>query len=88
MMKSDSLLKSLKSAVWFILPGALISLLLCTLILGAGIIEMLMPVLLVFIFTVISFILSRIAFFANHAYNKYAISAAIVVITVILLHVF
>lgn len=85
-MKRASLWKALGSAVWLVLPGALISLLLCTLILGSGIFEMLLPVWLVLIFTVLSFVRSRVAFLANHAYKTIIISAVIIAITVIGLH--
>jgi membrane protein CcdC involved in cytochrome C biogenesis len=81
-------MKALKSAAWIVFPGVLISLLLCMLILGSNIFEMLLPVWLGILFTVISFALTRIPFPTNKLWMKTAISAAVVIVTVICLRFF
>ena len=87
-MNKSSLIKALKSAVWIALPGAIISLLFCMLILGSGVFQMLLPVWLGIIFTVISFALERIPVTANHLWMKIVISATVITITAICLHFF
>lgn len=87
-MNKNALVKALKSAIWIVLSGTLLSLLFCTLMLGAGIFEMLLPVWLVIIFTAISFAFARISFTANRLWLKTAISAVLVTATVIFLILF
>jgi len=87
-MNKSVLVKALKSAVWIALPGAIISLLFCMFIIGSGVFEMLLPVWLCIIFTVISFALARIPVTANHSWMKIIISAAVITVTAICLHFF
>lgn len=87
-MNKGSLIKALKSAAWVALPGAFISLLFCMLMLGSGVFEMLLPVWLGIIFTLISLVLARIPFTANRLWLKIVISAAVVTVTVICLRFF
>lgn len=87
-MNRDFLVKALKSAAAVVLPGAFISLLVCTLMLGSDIFEMLMPVWLVIIFAVISFVLSRVPFISRRLWARLVISAAAVAAAVILLRIF
>ena len=87
-MNKSVLVKALKSAVWIALPGAIISLLFCMLILGSGVFQMLLPVWLGIIFTFISFALARIPVTANRLWMKITISAAIMTVTVICLRFF
>jgi hypothetical protein len=84
-MNKDALHKTLKSAVWVAFPGALISLLACTLLLGSGIFEMLMPVLLTVVFAVISIVIAYIPYTAKRLWLKIAISVVAVTATVIYL---
>lgn len=87
-MNRGFLVKALKSAAVVVLPGSLISLVLCTLMLGSDIFEMLMPVWLVIIFAVISFALSRVPFISRRLWARLVISAAAVAAAVILLRIF
>ena len=87
-MNKSSLIKALKSAIWIALPGAIISLLFCMLILGSGVFQMLLPVWLCIIFTVISFALACIPVTANRLWMKIVISAAVMTVAVICLRFF
>lgn len=87
-MNKSSLTKALKSAVWIALSGSIISLLFCMLILGTGVFEILLPVWLGIIFTVISFALARIPVTANRLWMKIVISAVVITVTATCLHFF
>jgi hypothetical protein len=88
MMNKGSLVKALNSAAWIALPLSLISLLFCTVMIGSGILEMLLPVLLAVIFAIISFALAHIPFAASRLWIKIVICAAVVAVTVICLRIF
>lgn len=84
-MNKNALDKALKSAIGVVLPGTLFSLLFCTIFLGNGIFEKLLPVWLGIIFTAISFLFARISFIANRLWLKIVISAVFVIGMVIFL---
>jgi hypothetical protein len=87
-MNKSAIVKALKAAVWIVLPGALLSLLFCTLLLGSGVFKMLLPVWLGIIYMAVSFAFARISFTANRLWLRIAISAVIITVTVICLKLF
>lgn len=87
-MNKNALIKALKSAIWIVFPGTLLSLMFSTLILGTGVFEMLLPVWLGIIFTAISFAFARISFIVNRLWLKIVISAVLITATVIFLSLF
>ena len=86
-MNKKALVKALKSSIWIVLPGTFLSLQFCTLMLGKGVFEMMMPVWLVIIFTTINFVFARISFIANRLWLKIIISAMLITATVIFIRI-
>lgn len=84
-MNRKIILKSLKSAMWAVLPGILLVLLFCTLMLGKGIVEILLPLWLLIIYTVIGFACARISFIANRPWLKVVISVVLITAAVIII---
>jgi len=87
-MKTEIFVKALKSTAWIVFPCALISLFVCTMMMGSGLFEMLLPVWLVLIFTGISFVLTRIPFFASRPVVKITADAILAVAAALCLHFF
>jgi hypothetical protein len=87
-MNRNVFAKALKFGAWIALPGVFISLLICMLMLGSGIFEMLLPVWLGITFTVISFVLARSPFTARRLWMRIAVSVVVVIVAVLCLNFF
>ncbi|MBP1756926.1 MAG: hypothetical protein H6Q59_3324 [Firmicutes bacterium] len=83
-MNRKTILKSFKSAMWIVLPGILLVLLFCTLMLGKGILEILLPLWLFILFTATGFACARISFIANRLWLRIAISVVLITVAVII----
>lgn len=88
MVTKDALSKALKAAAWTALPGALLSLLVCMLMLGSGAFQMLLPLWLGILFTAISLVLARIPGITRRLWLRAALSMAAVALTVLFLRLF
>ncbi len=87
-MNKDALYKAMRSAALIALPVALISLLVCTFLLGSGIFEKFLPLCLTLIFAALSFAAARIPYTAKRLWLRITIPAAAVTIAVISLCLF
>ena len=85
-MNKETTLKALKSAAWIALPGALISLIVCTLMLGSGLFEMLLPVWLTILFTAVCIALEFIPFVRKRIWLKITVLVVLVAAAAICLH--
>lgn len=87
-MNRESVGKALKFAGWIVLPGAVVSLLVCMLFYGMNLFQTLLPVELTVVFGGLAFAFARIPGIRNRMWLRVVLCAVAVVAAVVLLRAF